>query len=87
VSDLWCDDGLVACDAWRLARCGEGEPRGSRGLPVRDDARVMVFGIGACGKIPARSADSASLVGDWQRPRGDCRVGLDTASVDLALKI
>lgn len=85
--DLWCDDGLVARDAWRLARRGESKPRGGRGLPVRGDACSLVFGIGDCGTIPARIADAESLVGDRQRPGGGCLVGLDTASVSFALKI
>jgi hypothetical protein len=87
VPDLWRDDGLVACDAWRLARCSEGKPCGSRGVPVRGDACVMVFGIGGYRQIPAGVADTENMVGNWQRPCGDCRAGLDTASIDFAITI
>jgi hypothetical protein len=87
MSHLRGDDGLVARTAWRLARRGGREPCSGRGLPVCGDDCGLEFGIGDYRQIPASVADSASVVGDWQRPRGGCLVGLDAASADLAINI
>jgi hypothetical protein len=87
MSHLWCDDGLVARIARRLARRDEREPRSNGGLPVCGDDCGLEFGIGDCRQVFVRVADAASVVGDWQRPSGGCLVGLDKAGADLALKI